>query len=93
MRGRPIARWIRCSKPDQVDALLPRIALQAVEHAQRLELGVRSHGVNVLFRIRRACPKQLHLALDPFEVPRAGERPGEFVGIADLLVHRFGDEH
>ena len=54
---------------DQLDALLPRIALKAVEQAQRLEVGVRRHAVNVLFRARRAGPKQLHLALDALDVP------------------------
>src|SRR6478672_7756026 len=63
---------------DQVDALVPRIALEAVEQAQRLEVGVRRHVVNVLFGTRCAGPKQFHLALDALEMTGTGERPGEF---------------
>ena len=68
---------------DQLDALLSRVALEAVEQPQRLEVDVRRHVVNVLFRARRAGPKQLHLALDSLDVPGTRKRPGEVVGIAD----------
>ena len=78
---------------DQLSAFLSRVALQAVEQPQRLEIDVRRHVVNVLFRACRAGPEQLDLAFDAFEVPRTRERPGEVVGITDCVAYGFGDQH
>ena len=78
---------------DQVDALLPRVALEAVEQAQRLEVDVRRHVVNVLFRTRRAGARQLDLALDSLEVAPTGEGPDDVVGIADRLPRRLGHQN
>ncbi len=64
---------------DQIRPFLSGLALQAVEQPQRLEIDVRRHVVNVLFRPCRAGPEQLHLALNALEVPRTRERPGEVV--------------
>ena len=60
---------------DQVDALLARLALEAVEQTQRFEIDSAAMCVNVLFLTCRAGPEQLHFALDSLDVPRTGERP------------------